>query len=166
MSKAITFNTSSRSLFDMPPKDNDGKPQSLFVAQKKQNKSTNDLYRIDESPNKGANRYRKNHSEMDLLKKVYRQLEGKMPKLKQRRELAKELDMKESQVYKWFWEIRQKQKDLNEMLSEPILKDINEMTELEKFEIFVNKDLKQYRKRITLDGKSLSGRPLSREEMI
>ena len=65
-----------------------------------------------------------------------------MPKLKQRRELAKELDMKESQVYKWFWEIRQKQKDLNEMLSEPILKDINEMTELEKFEIFVNKDLK------------------------
>ena len=46
------------------------------------------------------------------------------------------------------------------------MKDIGEMTTLEKFEIFVNKEKKQYRKRITLEGQELSGRKLAREEII
>ena len=46
------------------------------------------------------------------------------------------------------------------------MKDLSEMTQLEKFEIFVNKELKQYKKRVILEGSELSGRELSREEMI
>lgn len=85
--------SSGRSLFDMAKLE-----KEKTVSSKQLTKSSNFAA--------GQMRYRKNHVEMDLLKKVYRKLEGKMPKIQQRRELAKELDMKESQIYKWFWEIR------------------------------------------------------------
>ena len=72
--------------------------------------------------------------------------------------------MKENQVYKWFWEIRQKQKEFNGLESD--LEDISEFTLVQKFEIFINKDKKQYRKQLKLVGSNLSGRELTQEEMI
>ena len=79
-------------------------------------KSVEDL---DESPNpfeaSGGSRYRKNQAEMDILYKVFKTHKGKMPPRKLRLVLADQLKMKENQVYKWFWELKQKQEELEEI---------------------------------------------------
>ena len=86
-----------------------------------------------------------------------------MPPRKQRLVIAQELQMKENQVYKWFWELKQKQEELEEI--QPVTRDITEFSLLEKYEVFISKDLKQYRDQISLKGYELSGRQLSDEEM-
>ena len=86
-----------------------------------------------------------------------------MPPRKHRLMLAQELNLKENQVYKWFWELKQKQEELEEV--QPATRDISEFTLMEKFDVFVNKDLKQYRDQIRLKGNELGGRHLSDEEM-
>ena len=48
---------------------------------------------------------------MSELWKVYNEHLGKMPPRKLRLQLAKQLNMKENQIYKWFWEINHKQHD-------------------------------------------------------
>ena len=63
-----------------------------------------------------------------------------MPARKIRRQLAEVLQMKENQVYKWFWELMKKDKELNDL--DPVVRDINQMTAMEKFEIFIDKDLR------------------------
>lgn len=65
-----------------------------------------------------------------------------MPPRKLRIHLATQLDMKENQVYKWFWEVRHKQQDGE---AETISKHISELSDEQKFEVFINKSLKQYR---------------------
>ena len=82
-----------------------------------------------------------------------------MPARKIRRQLAEVLQMKENQVYKWFWELMKKDKELNDL--DPVVRDINQMTAVEKFEIFIDKDLRQYRKYIALVGHEAGGRELT-----
>lgn len=48
---------------------------------------------------------------MDVLWTVYKDHMGKMPPRKLRIQLAEQLNMKENQIYKWFWEINHKQQD-------------------------------------------------------
>lgn len=115
------------------------------------------------SPNATASRYRKNQAEMDVLYREFKKNKGKMPPRKQRLVLAQELNLKENQVYKWFWELKQKQEELEEV--PPVTRDISEFSLLEKFDVFVNKELKQYRDQIRLRGNELGGRRLSDEEM-
>ena len=43
-------------------------------------------------------------------------------------------------MYKWFWELKQKQEELEEV--QPVTRDVSEFSILEKFEVFINKDLK------------------------
>ena len=82
-----------------------------------------------------------------------------MPARKIRRQLAEVLQMKENQVYKWFWELMKKDKELNDL--DPVVRDINQMTAMEKFEIFIDKDSRQYRKYIALVGHEAGGRELT-----
>ena len=69
-----------------------------------------------------------------------------MPPRKLRIQLATQLDMKENQVYKWFWEVRSKQQQDGE--AENISKHISELSDEQKFEVFINKSLKQYREQM------------------
>ena len=57
--------------------------------------------------------------------------------------LAAELGLKENQVYKWFWELKQKQEELEEV--QPATRDVKDFSLMEQFDVFINKDLKQYR---------------------
>ena len=52
---------------------------------------------------------------MDILYQEFKKNKGKMPPRKLRLELAKKLELKENQVYKWFWELKQKQEELEEV---------------------------------------------------
>ena len=72
-------------------------------------------------------RYRKKPNQMDTLWQVYKQHKGKMPPHKLRIELAKELGMRENQVYKWFWEVKHKQQDATE--PETVTKSLQELSE-------------------------------------
>ena len=100
---------------------------------------------------------------MDILYQEFKKNKGKMPPRKLRLELAKKLELKENQVYKWFWELKQKQEELEEV--QPATRDINTFSIEEKFDVFINKDLKIYRDQIRLRGQEIGGRQLSDEEM-
>jgi len=43
---------------------------------------------------------------MDVLYREFKKNKGKMPPRKHRLMLAQELNLKENQVYKWFWELK------------------------------------------------------------
>ena len=45
---------------------------------------------------------------MDVLRRALQENQGEMPARKVRQEIAQGLDLKENQVYKWFWEIIKK----------------------------------------------------------
>ena len=45
---------------------------------------------------------------MDVLRRALQENQGEMPARKVRQEIAQGLDLKEGQVYKWFWEIMRK----------------------------------------------------------
>ena len=60
-----------------------------------------------------------------------------MPPRKQRLWVCQELDMKENQVYKWFWESQQKDYNGEEVSLMP--RHISELSDKQKFEVFVNK---------------------------
>ena len=49
---------------------------------------------------------------------------------------------------------------------EPMERNLNEMGVMEKFQIFIDKNLRQYRKHIGLMGYEMSGRMLTQDEMI
>ena len=57
-------------------------------------------------------RYRKKPQQIDVLWNVFRQNKGKMPSRKERMQMAEALQMRENQVYKWFWEVKHKQQDM------------------------------------------------------
>ena len=60
--------------------------------------------------------------------------------------------------------MRQKQKDLDEL--QPVRIDISKFSLEQKFEVFANKEMKQYRDQLKLVGRDLSGRILTQEEMM
>ena len=45
---------------------------------------------------------------MEVLLKVFKMHKGQIPPRSLRKELAEELDLKENQIYKWFWELMNK----------------------------------------------------------
>ena len=100
---------------------------------------------------------------MDVLWKVYRENKGKMPSRKQRIEIAEEMNMKENQIYKWFWEIKHKQQDEQEMEEN---RHLSHLTDEQKFEVFVSKALKQYREKMQLSGWDGTGRKLTADEVL
>ena len=57
---------------------------------------------------------------MDVLRRALQENQGVMPTRKVRKEIAQSLDLKENQVYKWFWEIIQKQTTVVQGLNEAI----------------------------------------------
>lgn len=75
--------------------------------------------------------------------------------------------MKEGQVYKWFWEIKNKQEeecfDVGYAVS---MTAFSELSDFQKFEIFVSKALKQHRDSMWLAGVDGTGRKLTEDELI
>ena len=68
--------------------------------------------------------------------------------------------MKENQVYKWFWESQHKDRSGEEI--RPLPKLIHQLSDEQKFEVFVNKQLKQlYRDQVSVEGKDGEGKELS-----
>lgn len=86
-----------------------------------------------------------------------------MPSRKERVQLASQLGMKENQVYKWFWEVKHKQEEEDDM--ENFCQQFSELKEDQRFEVFINKSLKQYKDKMQLRG-SQGKRTLTEEEMI
>ena len=78
---------------------------------------------------------------MEVLAKIFRQNKGKMPPRKQRSQLATELQMSESQVYKWFWELRQKQDQRDEAQSVVSIENFHALSDEKKFQYFASKTL-------------------------
>jgi len=77
---------------------------------------------------------------MDVLWHAFHLNQGQMPPRKQRIRLAQQLDMKENQVYKWFWESQHKERNGDELCKLP--RSVYELDDEQRFEIFVNKTLK------------------------
>ena len=65
-----------------------------------------------------------------------------MPSRRKRLQLASELGMNESQVYKWFWEQRNKEDERQDEAKMAALKDFGDLSNEQKFEVFVNKALR------------------------
>ena len=57
---------------------------------------------------------------MDVLRRALQENQGEMPARKVRQEIAQGLDLKENQVYKWFWEIIKKQTSVEQGFNEAI----------------------------------------------
>ena len=55
-----------------------------------------------------TNRTRKSQCQKDALWLLYKELKGKTPSREQIAELSNNLDLKENQVYKWFWDTKKK----------------------------------------------------------
>ena len=78
---------------------------------------------------------------MEILAKVLRQNKGKMPPRKQRIQLANELNMNENVIYKWFWELRYKQDQIDEAAQSVSIENFHELSDEKKFQYFVSKAL-------------------------
>ena len=53
--------------------------------------------------------------------------------------------MNESQVYKWFWEQRNKEEERKDEAKMAALKDFSDLSDEQKFEVFVNKTLQKHK---------------------
>lgn len=57
---------------------------------------------------KKTNRTRKSQCQKDALWDLYKRLNGKTPSREDIASLSEELNLKENQVYKWFWDTKKK----------------------------------------------------------
>ena len=80
---------------------------------------------------------------MEVLYEVFKQHKGRTPPRKVRLQLAADLGLKENQIYKWFWELKQKEGE--SWMSQVQTAQVTDLSNEQKFEVFVNKSLKQYR---------------------
>ena len=74
--------------------------------------------------------------------------------------------MNESQVYKWFWEQRNKEDERQDEAKMAALKDFGDLSNEQKFEVFVNKALRQHRDFVGLCGVDGMGRSMSEDELL
>ena len=64
--------------------------------------------------------------------------------------LANQLDLKENQIYKWFWELMNKRS--GSVIDDLETNDIVNLPDTRKYEVFINKTLKMYRDQVSLKG--------------
>ena len=69
---------------------------------------------------KKTNRTRKSQCQKDALWTLYKELSGETPSREQITSLSEELNLKENQIYKWFWDTKKKVEEDTE-----IAKNIN-----------------------------------------
>ena len=74
--------------------------------------------------------------------------------------------MNESQVYKWFWEQRNKEAELKDEAKMAALKDFTDLSDEQKFEVFVNKTLRKHRDLVYLQGTDGTGRSMTEDELL
>ena len=67
-------------------------------------------------------------------------------------------------MYKYFWELKSKQQDSGNI--ETISKHLSELSQAQRFEVFIKKSHKSYREQMSLKGWSGTGRKITNEEMI
>ena len=59
-------------------------------------------------PERKTNRTRKSQCQKDALWDLYKRLKGDTPSREEIAELSEELNLKENQIYKWFWDTKKK----------------------------------------------------------
>ena len=74
--------------------------------------------------------------------------------------------MTESQVYKWFWEQRNKEEERKDEAKMAALKDFSDLSDEQKFEVFVNKTLQKHKDLVYLRGEDGTGRSLTEDELM
>ena len=74
--------------------------------------------------------------------------------------------MNESQVYKWFWEQRNKEEERKDEAKMAALKDFSDLSEEQKFEVFINKTLQKHKDLVYLRGEDGAGRSLTEDELM
>lgn len=71
-------------------------------------------------------RIKRSKHQIIQLQQEYEERNGKCPPKKKREQMAKELDMTEHQIYKWFWERNNKNLNVDSQIIEVIKKDPKE----------------------------------------
>ena len=74
--------------------------------------------------------------------------------------------MNESQVYKWFWEQRNKEDERQDEQKLAAVTSFDDLSDEQKFEVFVSKALRQHRDHVDLQGFDGTGRPLTEDELL
>ena len=93
------------------------------LSKQKSNVSSKKAKKLAKEQENKTNRTRKSQCQKDALWQLYKDLKGKPPSRDQITRLSEDLDLKENQVYKWFWDTKKKvEEDTNEakkMASDP-----------------------------------------------
>lgn len=84
-------------------------------AKKRESKALSKISRQSSSRRKPSktNRTRKSQCQKEQLWQVYKDLDGKIPSRELITELSEELNLKENQIYKWFWDTKKKVEEDN-----------------------------------------------------
>lgn len=83
---------------------------------------------------------------MEVLRRAFEQNDGKMPSRALRYKLARQLNLKQKQVYKWFWELKKQQAGVATGDGIPKLDGsddgdasrLERMTDLQKLEAYIS----------------------------